>query len=119
MTTPNHPGPVANQADEKNSALFASLVLQQTNLALMFLGHLQPPDGREVPVDVNAAGLFIDTLEMLAAKTRGNLGQSETDFLNQSLTTLRMYFAERVRSTSEGARGPSDSRPPSPIPGTS
>ncbi len=81
---------------EAHAALFANLVLQQTNMALMFLGKIAGPEGNAPPKDLEAASLFIDTLEMLAQKTRGNLDAHEQEFLQQSLTTLRMYYVEVV-----------------------
>ncbi|MBI3191762.1 MAG: DUF1844 domain-containing protein, partial [Pedosphaera parvula] len=63
--------------DERMSGLFASLVLQQTNMALMMLGKTPPPEGAEPFQDLDSARVFIDQLEMLQAKTRGNLSPDE------------------------------------------
>ena len=40
---------------EEQSALFANLVIQQSNMALMLLGKLQSPDGAEAPPNPDAA----------------------------------------------------------------
>jgi len=78
------------------SALFASLVMQHTNLALLFLGKLPHPHDQQLKTDLDAARVSIDTLEMLADKTRGNLTKAEQEFLQHSLTELRMHFVEAV-----------------------
>lgn len=78
------------------SALFASLVMQHTNLALVFLGKLPHPHDQQLRTDLDAARVSIDTLEMLADKTRGNLTKIEQEFLQHSLTELRMHFVEAV-----------------------
>jgi Domain of unknown function (DUF1844) len=80
------------------SALFANLVIQQTNMALMLLGHVPNPESGERVQDLDAARMFIDQLEMLEVKTKGNLDKREDHLLKQSLTTLRMTFVEAVGS---------------------
>lgn len=107
------------------SALFASLVLQQSNMALMMLGKVPPPEGGEPFQDIDSARVFIDQLEMLEAKTRGNLTKEEEKLLRQNLTALRMAFVEAVEAR-ESARPSATtttaptaaSAPPSPSPTT-
>jgi hypothetical protein len=78
------------------SALFANLVLQQANMALMFLGKVAHPQSGKTMTDLEAARMFIDQLEMLETKTQGNLTEHEAGFLKQSLTSVRMAFVEAV-----------------------
>ena len=80
--------------EEMNSALFANMVVQQTNMALMFLGQVPHPESGERVLDLEAAKMFIDTLEMLEAKTKGNLDKREETLLKRNLTALRMAFVE-------------------------
>jgi hypothetical protein len=83
---------------EMHSALFAQLVLQQTNMAGMLLGKVPHPETGEVIKDMDAARLFIDQLEMLEAKTKGNLTKEESALLKQSLMSLRLAFVEAMES---------------------
>ncbi|HZR21883.1 MAG TPA: DUF1844 domain-containing protein [Verrucomicrobiae bacterium] len=83
---------------EEVSALFAQLILQQTNMAMMLLGKIAHPESGQVYKDVEAARLFIDQLEMLERKTRGNLTKEESGLLKQSLMNLRLAFVEAVDS---------------------
>jgi hypothetical protein len=85
-------------ADEMNSALFAHLVMQQSNMALMLLGKTPHPQTGDSIRDVEAAKLFIDLLEMLETKTKGNLSKEESALLKQTLMTLRLSFVEAVES---------------------
>jgi hypothetical protein len=78
------------------SALFANLVIQQSNLALVFLGQVAHPDSGSTKVDLDSAKLAIDQLEMLQAKTKGNLNKAEAELLQHSLTNLRMAFVQAV-----------------------
>jgi hypothetical protein len=80
----------------KASALFANMVIQQTNMALIFLGQSPNPETGELIQDLDTAKMLIDQVEMLALKTRGNLDSRETALLNQSLTAVRMVYVEAV-----------------------
>jgi uncharacterized protein DUF1844 len=81
------------------SALFAQLVMQQANMALMLLGKVPHPESGQAVKDVEAARLFIDQLEMLEAKTKGNLNKEESGLLKQTLMSLRLAFVEAVDET--------------------
>lgn len=102
-------GNVGNQPNM--SALFAQLILQQTNMAMMLLGKIAHPESGQVYKDVEAARLFIDQLEMLEAKTRGNLTKEESGLLKQSLMNLRLSFVEAVES---GEPAPNLAKPAQP-----
>src|ERR1051325_7560524 len=96
--------------DEMMSALFAHLVMQQANMATMLLGKTPHPETGKTIRDLESAKLFIDILEMLDAKTKGNLTKEEQSLLKQSLMAVRMGFVEAVESThSESA--PKEDRP--------
>ncbi len=84
--------------EQKHAALFASLVAQQTNLALMFLGKVPHPETGQAKADLDGAEYVISLLEMLQAKTKGNLDAREAQLVNQSLTSLRMAFVEAVNA---------------------
>jgi hypothetical protein len=91
-----HEGAATDQ--DKMSALFAQLVMQQTNMALLLMGKVAHPESGQSYKDVEAARLFIDQLEMLEAKTKGNLTKEELALLKQSLMNLRLAFVEAVES---------------------
>lgn len=79
------------------AALFANMVIQNTNMALMFLGKVPHPQTGQPIKDLESAQMFIDQLEMLSYKTRGNLSGEEKQLLQQSLISLRMTFVEELR----------------------
>ena len=91
---------------EMRSALFAQMVMQQSNMAMMLLGKTRPSRDRQIVRDLEAAKLFIDQLEMLEAKTKGNLSQEEAALLKQSLMSLRMAFVESGGCRAETGRKP-------------
>jgi hypothetical protein len=96
--------------EDLQSALFAQLVLQQSNMALMMMGKVAHPENGETIKDLEAARLFIDTLEMLEARTNGNLTKQESNLLKQTLMNLRLQFVESVGDkaspASESAKAP-------------
>ncbi len=99
---PNEDARASASPEEITSALFANMVIQQTNMALMLLGKVPHPESGETIQDIEAARLFIDQLEMIESKTKGNLDAREEKLLKQSLTALRMAFVETVnRQTNE------------------
>ena len=103
--------------EEMTTALFANLVIQNANMALMFLGRVPHPETGKAEVDLDAARLFIDQLEMLEVKTRGNLTSQEQHLLGQNLTALRLAFveaAERPPAPAEPKAAPAPAAPAGP-----
>src|SRR3954466_7187347 len=97
MNETNMPPSGEPSPQEIMSALFANMVIQNTNMALMFLGKVPHPQTGQPIKDLESAQMFIDQLEMIAYKTRGNLDQDEQQLLKQSLVSLRMSFVEELR----------------------
>lgn len=95
------------------AALFANMVIQQTNMALMFLGKVPHPESGQRVQDFEMAQMFIDQLEMLEAKTKNNLSKQEEGLLKQSLMAVRMAFVEE---TNKGGTGGSAQAPPEKAP---
>src|SRR5436190_15850477 len=85
--------------DEMLTALFAHLVMQQSNMAMMLMGKAPHPETGKPVRDLESAKLFIDLLEMLEAKTKGNLTKEEQNLLKQTLMAVRMGFVEAVESS--------------------
>jgi hypothetical protein len=85
-----------NEREQMISAMFASMVIQTANMAMIFLGQAPNPQTGQVSQDLDHARYFIDQLEMIEAKTKGNLNKHEESLLKQSLTNLRLVFVEAV-----------------------
>src|SRR5215510_762456 len=111
---PASPPPDPMVAD-RQTLLFLDMVAQQTNLALIFLGEVPHPETGKRVRELNAARIFIDQLEMLEAKTRGNLNKREESLLKQSLMAARMAFVSAARGEPAGDAGkPGPSQTPAP-----
>jgi len=103
--------------EEILSALFANMVIQQTNMAMMLLGKVAHPETGQFIHDLDAAKMFIDQLEMIEAKTKGNLDQREQALLKQALAALHMTFVESVDAPAAEAKSvPAPAATPAPAP---
>ncbi|HZL44142.1 MAG TPA: DUF1844 domain-containing protein [Verrucomicrobiae bacterium] len=97
--------------DQRMSALFAQLVIQEANMAMLLLGKTPHPESGQTVRDLEGARMFIDQLEMLEAKTKGNLGKEEAQLLKQSLMSLHLAFVEAVRAEPKAAPEPAKTAP--------
>lgn len=82
---------------------FPSLVASLATGALMALGAYEE-EGKSAPPDLERAKYAIDLLEVLAAKTKGNLTSGEDRQLASILHQVRMAFVEASRKPSGGVK---------------
>jgi hypothetical protein len=78
---------------------FNEFVILQAQNAGLFLGQIPNPHSGEKQVNLRAAKSVIDSLEMLASKTQGNLTGSEAKLLDTALDNLRPLFEAALDST--------------------
>ena len=104
MSDPITPEGSAPNPAELQSALFAQLVMQQANMAFLLLVKTPHPESGKTVRDVEAARMFIDQLEMLETKTRGNLSRDEQQLLQQTLMSLRLTFVEAANTPEPGEK---------------
>ena len=122
----NEPATAPGNSD-RQTALFAGLVFQMTEMGLTLLGHGSNSAETAKEPDVEHARVVIEQLEMIEAKTKGNLTPAEAGMLKQSLAMVRMAFVEAVnqsnrKGTTETAAsmpGPETKSAPAPegVPG--
>ena len=72
---------------------FNDFVYLQAQNAGLFLGQLPNPATGETSVNLKAAATVLDSLEMLAAKTKGNLTTDESSLLEKPLLNIRALYA--------------------------
>lgn len=84
---------------------FIEFVLMHAQNAALFLGQIPNPKTGEPEVNLDLARMFIDQLEMVQEKTRGNLTNEEAKVLSNALSNLQMAYVEV-------AREPGIARPP-------
>ena len=86
--------PAAPEADPR----FNEFVILQAQNAGLFLGQIPNPHSGEKQINLRAARSVLDSLEMLTAKTQGNLTAAEAKLLTTALDNLRPLFQAALAS---------------------
>lgn len=87
-------GPAAQTGGSETPppATFEMLVTMLFTQAMAALGQLPGPDGKLGAVNKPFAKYFIDTVELLGEKTKGNLSDDESKMISEALHAMRMAF---------------------------
>lgn len=78
-------------------ASFAVLAVSLATQAALNLGDMPNPQTGKAETKLGEARFHIDLLEMLQAKTKGNLSEEEAKLLEGLLFDLRMRFVEKSK----------------------
>ena len=82
--------------EEEDGISFTSFVVSLATQALMQIGAIPGPDGTRLTPDRHAAKQTIDIMNMITAKTKGNLTREEESLLEEINHRLRMAFLGRM-----------------------
>jgi Domain of unknown function (DUF1844) len=93
---------------------FIEFVMMHAQNAALFLGQIPNPKTGEAEINLDLARMFIDQLEMIQEKTRGNLTTEETTVLRNALSNLQMAYVEA--SGAAGTQHGAEPQPPQPAP---
>ena len=88
-------------SDQQQQLLFMMLVQQHEQIAMMGLGKVKNPATDEIQRDLKSAKYAIDTLVMLENFTEGNLPDELRKYLNQTLTNLRLNYADEKKKETD------------------
>ena len=89
------------------SQRFIEFVMMHAQNAALFLGQIPNPKTGEGEVNLELAKMFIDQLDMIQEKTRGNLTSEETTVLRNALSNLQMIYVEVSKGGKQPAWAPS------------
>jgi hypothetical protein len=78
---------------------FSAVLLGVASTTLIHLGASPNPETGEVRVDLETAREWIDVLELLHVKTKGNLTADEEKLIGSLLNDLRLRFVEANTAT--------------------
>lgn len=92
--------------DTQLTQRFIEFVMVQAQQAAFALGKIPHPTTGETMINLEAARVFIDHLELIREKTRGNLSQDEETILNKILADLQMTFVEVAGSSDKKSESP-------------
>lgn len=104
----------STQSDGQLTQRFIEFIMVQAQQAAFCLGKIPHPVSGETSINLEAARVFIDHLELLREKTRGNLSKEEDTILNKILADLQMTFvqvsggsaeSEKISTSPEPAQG--------------
>lgn len=95
--------------DQQDQLLMMMLIQQYQQIAMMGLGKIKNPANDKIERDLNSAKYAIDTLNMIERFTKGNLNSELKEYLTQTLTNLRLNFADERKGDSENAGKDSES----------
>lgn len=88
-------------SDQQQQLLFVMLLQQHEQIAMMGMGKVKNPSTDKIERDLKSAKYAIDTMVMLQKFTEGNLPKELNDYLNQTLTNLRLNYADEKKKESE------------------
>jgi len=92
-----------------NKVLFMHLVSMLAMSAIQQMGKLVDPGTGKAETNLEAAQATIDMLDMLEARTRGNLDAEETKLIKDTIMSLKMNYVEsQDRKTDTGRQTPDD-----------
>jgi hypothetical protein len=83
---------------EKNKVLFTQLVIMFHAATMQQLGKVKHPVTGVVGKDLPAAQATIDILDMLHARTKGNLSGEEDQLLTEILQDLKLGYVQESKS---------------------
>jgi hypothetical protein len=76
--------------------LFMQLIIQNQQIAMMSMGKIKNPVTDKIERNLEHAKIYIDTLDMLLEKTKGNLSDYEEKFLTETLKELKLNYVDEV-----------------------
>jgi beta-glucosidase/6-phospho-beta-glucosidase/beta-galactosidase len=101
---PSENGDKLNE-DQQQQLLFVMLIQQHQQIAMMGMGKIKNPATDKIERDLKSAKYAIDTLLMLDRFTKGNLPEELRQYLNQTLTNLRLNYADEKKGEKDGKSG--------------
>jgi|WetSurMetagenome_2_1015567.scaffolds.fasta_scaffold990698_2 hypothetical protein len=83
---------------QKHQLLFTQLIVMFHAATMQQLGKVKHPVTDKVEKNLEAAENTIDILDMLQAKTKGNLANDEDMLLTQVLQELKIAYVQEKKS---------------------
>lgn len=90
---------MSNQHDEEMKRDIKAIILMLATQGMINLGQIPDPMTGQDTVNPEGAKLFIDLLEVLEEKTRGNLSQEEDTFFKEIMANLKLVYVKKTAPT--------------------
>lgn len=79
---------------EKTQMLFVQLISSLHGAALMHMGKIKNPATDALDRHLDQAEMTIEMLDMLKAKTKGNLSSDEEKFMTTVISELKLNYVD-------------------------
>ena len=89
---------------------FETLITEYSTTAMAYLGGMPDPETQEPIFNLQLAKRMIDTIDLLKEKTKGNLSTPESNFLENTLYSLKMTYVRAVQSSASPGSGKEDDK---------
>ena len=87
----------------KEQQLFMYLVGTFQSSAWIALGKMKNPMTDKIEKNLDQASYYIDLLDMLQSKTKGNVSEYEEQMLINTVSELKMNFIDEQKNTDNSA----------------
>ena len=87
--------------ERQNADMFQGLVISLAAATMQHLGKTLSPVTNKIEKNLPAAQSTIDMLDMLEAKTKGNLAENEAKLLKSILAELKLNYVETLNEKPE------------------
>jgi hypothetical protein len=94
-------------SEDNHQLLFMQLVMQNQQIAMMAMGKIKNPVTNRIERNLEYAKVSIDTLDMLKARTKGNLSEYEEKFLIEALKDLKLIYVEEMSKDEKSGKNES------------
>jgi len=87
----------AAQGQRPPEVEFSSFILSLASTAFIQLGELEDPATGRLELNLEGAHQMIEILDMLHARTKGNLDAQEEEFFSGILYELKLKYTQKVK----------------------
>ncbi|MGC9337099.1 MAG: DUF1844 domain-containing protein [Candidatus Cloacimonadia bacterium] len=92
---------------DEHDLVFQQLIFSLQMQGMIGLGKIMNPLTQKVERNLIVVQSTIETLDAIRAKTRGNLTEEEQEFLDRTITDLKLNYVDEVKKE-ESANSDSD-----------
>ncbi|MFQ6615966.1 MAG: DUF1844 domain-containing protein [Fidelibacterota bacterium] len=104
---------MSEEQPTKEEQLYLHLVSTYTQSAWVALGKMKNPLTDKAERNLEEAEFYIDILDMLKSRMKGNLSEWEGKFLDSSISNLKLNYVEESRKAEKEAQQEKAHREPS------
>ena len=90
-----------SEKEKKTEMLFIQFISGLYTSTMQHLGKLMNPATGEIEKNLDAAQATIELVRMFKEKTKGNLGQKESNTISNALANMQMNYVDELKRVEE------------------